>query len=818
MNVPVNSIRPLIAVAAFSLCTFAFAQPNPYGCHYFQHGSAPHPTLTDAQRTQIDETIARSDTFDILHYDIALDVTQVSSLTITAATEITFKALMPNVNSIRFDLFELIVDSVLENGVVRSFTYDDQYLDVQFDTPPAVQEERTLTVHYHGVPHRDPDWGGFYFASGYVYNLGIGLSTIPPNFGKVWYPCFDSFVERATYTYHVKSAGTNRLHGQGTFIDEVQLGGDTVIRTYDLPQDIPTHISAVAVGNYAVESYTHMGVNGEIPVTLKAKPSNLASMVSKFGDLPSAIDACEYWYGPYAYDRVGYVHTTDGALEIPTNISYPDFMGTQTASENRDLYSHELGHHWWGDVITPYIHNEMWLKEGPAEYTGHLVAEWVGGQPALVKAVKDNLSFVLRQAHVNDGGYQALSPMPDAYIYGTHTYYKGAAVMHNLRGYLGDDVFRQAMRTIQANYASTTITSDGFKVALETVTGQDLDPFFDAWVFEPGYATFEVREFNTQPASGGWDVDVIIGQKLLATSAYHQQVPLDITCISATGEVFDDRVTVGDALTTVSLVVPFEPTMVVLNRYQRLNQNRLDHEERFGPGQFVPSTLPYVDFRLYNDTVVDTTLVRIEHIWAGPDQTPLSADVIAISKTHYWNVDGLWPEGTVLSSRLFYQGGVANGFDVDLVDGDESGIAVLFRPDPNAEWQVYPEQVVMAGSLTNGNGYMNLDNLRKGQYTFGKINGFVSVNETARDQEQFELYPVPANSAVTLKASLDGDHLLIMDVYDASGKRVKRSTAPMHNSIQQPIDVSGITEGAYNLKVITSLGVDLGTLPFVISR
>ncbi|MBK7298408.1 MAG: hypothetical protein IPI91_18050 [Flavobacteriales bacterium] len=124
-----------------------------------------------------------------------------------------------------------------------------------------------------------------------------------------------------------------------------------------------------------------------------------------------------------------------------------------------------------------HIHNEMWLKEGPAEYTGHLVAEWVGGEAALVKAVKDNLSFILRQAHVNDGGYQALSPMPDPYIYGTHTYYKGAAVMHNLRGYLGDDVFRQAMRDIQADYASTTITSDGFKVALKLLLAKTLIHF-----------------------------------------------------------------------------------------------------------------------------------------------------------------------------------------------------------------------------------------------------------------------------------------------------------------------------------------------------
>ena len=57
-----------------------------------------------------------------------------------------------------------------------------------------------IDVWYQGSPYQDPYWGGFYFVSDYIYNLGIGLTTIPPNFGKVWYPCFDNFVERATYT------------------------------------------------------------------------------------------------------------------------------------------------------------------------------------------------------------------------------------------------------------------------------------------------------------------------------------------------------------------------------------------------------------------------------------------------------------------------------------------------------------------------------------------------------------------------------------------------------------------------------------------
>ena len=167
-------------------------------------------------------------------------------------------------------------------------------------------------------------------------------------------------------------------------------------------------------------------------------------------------------------------------MEIAENIAYPDGMPGQSLFENRGLLGHELGHHWWGDAVTPYVHNDMWIKEGPAEYTGHLVEEWLGGTEAFVNAVKNNQFDVLKNSHVQDGGFQPLSPMPDPYIYGHHTYYKGAAVLHNLRGYLGDSLFRQTMQGVQQQFADSAVDANAFRDALELVSRADLDPVFDA--------------------------------------------------------------------------------------------------------------------------------------------------------------------------------------------------------------------------------------------------------------------------------------------------------------------------------------------------
>ncbi|HMN06163.1 MAG TPA: M1 family aminopeptidase [Flavobacteriales bacterium] len=808
--------RYLLPLALLLAALPGTAQPYGDGCHYFRnHPSAP-PVPTQAERELIQQVIARSDTFDILDYDIAIDVTDYAGQQLKAAATITFKALMDGQDFIRFELWGLEVDSVTGDGGPLSFAHDGEMLRVDLPAPPPVGQEQVITVHYHGHPHRDPDWGGFYFESGYIYNLGIGLTTIPPNFGKVWYPCFDSFVERATYTYHVKSAGTYRAHCQGDFLGEVQLGGDTVVRTFRMGQPITTHLSAIAVANYADSNYVHAGAYGDVPVRLTAKPEKLTAMAGKMVDVGAAIDACEWWYGPYAWGRVGYVLTTDGALEIPTNIAYPDFMPGQPQADNRRLLTHELGHHWWGNIVTPHTQQDMWLKEGPAEYSAHLVEEWVGGPTALRNTVNDNQLRVLKTAHVQDGGFQALSPMPDPYIYGIHTYYKGASVLHNLRGYLGDSLFRQGMHDVQLLYAYQTLDAAGFRDALEASTGYDLHPFFTDQVFAPGFSVFVLQSMQAQPSGGQWTVELQLKQKLRGATLFHEAVPLDITLIGADRQRQEYREMAGGEYTTLALSCDFEPVMAVINGYDRLNQARMAHERQVVPGEGVAAAQPRVDFRLQSVQVPDTTLYRIEHIWAAPEAN-LGTGVDEISGTHYWIVDGVWPVGTAITARINYSAQLANSLDHDMLGTDETGVVVLYRPDPQVPWEVYPDQTVFAGPLTNGSGYVNLDALRKGQYALGKAL-FTGVAEEQRPGAALQAWPVPATDRLSL-AGLDSTGGLVrIAVHNMGGELVLETFRRPQPGTPVVLDVSALPAGTY---VVQAGGVRDGTpgrATFVVAR
>lgn len=810
-------LRLFLAMAFSAPALLVFAQPYRFGCHYFHDGGHhPHRPTVFGQREAIQDVIARSDTFDLLHYDIAIDITDVGGQSIKAATTITHVALVGGAD-LRLDLIDsLHVDSVTTSDGPLPFTHAGDLLTI--DLPPTdAGDTGEVTIHYHGRPIRDPDWGGFYFQSGYIYNLGIGLTTIPPNFGKVWYPCFDSFVERASYTYHVKSAGTYRAHCQGDFLGEIQLGGDTVIRSFELQQEITTHISAIAATNYVDSDYVHTGAYGDIPVRLTARANQLDAMAAKMVSLGDAIDAYEYWYGPYPYDRVGYALTTDGALEIAENIAYPNFMPDQPLFDNRGLFGHELGHHWWGDHVTPRTHNDMWLKEGPAEYSAHLLEEWAFGHEAFVDVVKDNMLYVLQQAHLQDGGFQALSPMPDEYIYGLHTYYKGAAVMHNLRGYLGDTLFRQAMRTVQLEHGNENMDAYGFLAALESATGTQLDDFFSAQIFAPGFSVFTVQSSSSTPNGGGYLVDLVLRQRLRGTSVMHQSVPLDVTFISSTGARQEYQLTASGATTELQLACDFDPAMVVLNGNNRLNQARMDQEFYAVPGVTLPSAVARCDFRIYQDELVDSTFIRVEHIWAGAGDDPLDWGIDEVSNTHYWTVRGLWPEGTKLHARLIYHSD-ADELDEDLYGDSEADALLVYRANAEAPWTLCPDVTLSLGNLTDGTGYMLIDTLRQGEYAFAKGNVSIGMTDNSSAGIGLRVSPNPASAAVNIRGTVTGSGTAIFDILDAAGQLVLRSTGMVGGSFEKRIDVQSLASGTYLLNVRDAQARIIGTSRITVDR
>ena len=790
------------------------------GCHALgcKHHVAPTKSLLVEDNFDMGPSIARSDSFDVVHYDLMLDMTDYWGQTMQGLATIDFTVLQGGGTTMWWDLESLVVDSVHWNGEAVTFSQLESQLHVDAPAPMQAGEQVVLEVWYGGEPGSDPYWGGMYFASDLIYNLGIGLTSIPPNFGRVWYPCFDNFVERATYTYRLRTADGRRAHNQGHLIEEVSLGGDTLLSTWELDHPIPTHLSAIAIGPYVDHDYVHAGAFGDIPVRLTSKANDSALMQTKFADLGFAIDALEHWWGPYAWERVGYVLTTDGALEIPTNIAYPRSMIEQNAFANGDLFAHELGHHWWGDLVAPTIHNHMWLKEGPAEYSSHLFVEWKDGHEAFVDLVKDNQQFVLEECHVQDLGFHPLSPMPDSEIYGRHTYYKGASVMHNLRAYLGDEVFRNAVQNVIAERFDSHMDVADFEQLLEDATGEDLTPFFEAQALQPGFSTWVLDSLSTVPQDGGFGTTLHVQQKLRACFNHHDNEPLDVTLWDANWDTTLVHARVGGQHDQITFWHEDPFVLVGLNADGRLNQGRLDHTFAITEPTGI-STLPWVEMRMGCDELPsgDSILVRVEHHWAAPDQEPTAFYFDALSDTHFWTVDGTWDDSSsdapILDGRLTYVGVDSTDLDFDLFGDSEEGAFLAWRARAGDPWQQYLDCEWQAGSMTNGAGVFRLSRVRKGQYAFAKGNVALAVEEaTTREAAKLQVMPNPVSDVLTWAWS-GADNVASLRVSNHLGQQVLEVGAARHE-----LNLENLPAGRYQLQLLNDSGQPLTDAAFVVAR
>lgn len=744
---------------------------------------------------------SRSDSIDVLHYTIQLDLTDYAGQYIEGFCDVKFTPKLNNIPELDLDLLKLSVDSVKEGATHLTFTHNDTLLKVFFPLAKNVGDTSTVRVYYKGNPVKDNSgWGGFYYQSNYIFNLGVGFEALPHNYGRVWHPCFDNFVERSTYTFIIKTANNMRAHCNGYLQNQQLLGGDTIIRTWQMEDDIPSYLACVAAANYTTVNYTHTALSGPIPVELAALPTDTNALKTSFAKLGVNIDAFEYWFGPYVWNKVGYslVPFGSGAMEHATNIAYPKAAANGSLTYET-LMAHELAHHWWGDLATCETAEEMWINEGMAEYASHLFLDYAYNYATYIDAVRKNHANVVQYAHIKEGGFLPLHDVPQQYTYGMHVYNKGASVMHNLRSYMGDTEFKKGLHAITKKYAFSAINTSQFRDVLNDSTNKNVTAFFDNWIFNPGFPHFSIDSVKSVPNGGNFDVTVFVKQKLKGAPSYYTGVPLQIVFYNSAWNKITDTLIASGQFTAVTFSLPFQPVFSALNESSGINQ-------AFTDNQFIITSTGSKNFSLakMNITVSalsDSALVRVEHHFVAPDTIKNNPNDYIISKNRYWSVDGIWPQNFKASAVMYYDGrnitsGGGGWLDHDLVLNTEDSLILLFREGPHDDWKHFPFYTKnVVGNNNNAYGQIKIDSLYKGQYTFANSAEGLWVKKNEEETNRLKIYPNPTKASCTIETGLPDSEMLI---YDLQGKLIYSEKF----SERTQIATDGWAPGVY---VITSL-------------
>ncbi|HOZ29769.1 MAG TPA: M1 family aminopeptidase [Bacteroidales bacterium] len=761
---------------------------------------------------------SHSDVIDVLEYSIVLDISDIENSFIQGYTDIRFLPIQENTSIIYLDLQNLNVDSiVLEAYPIESFDYNDTLISINLETPVSPSDEVSIRVYYNGNPQMDPSgWGGFYFMSGYAFNLGVGFDDVPHNYGRVWFPCNDDFIDRAIYNTIITTKPEHTAVCAGELI-EVTQDPESLKKTYfwRIEETLPTYLVSVSVGSYVLLSHIYHGIERDIPVEFYIYPGDSAHTAQSFVNIDSVLSIYENKFGAYKWNRVGFVSVpfSSGAMEHATNIAMGRAFIDGTLSYE-DLFYHELAHMWFGDAITCSSAEDMWINEGWATYCETVFIEYLRGKSNALTYRRKYHETVLRYYHIEDGGFHALFPMDQSLTYSSTVYEKGASVAHALRGYLGDELFFDAISEFVNQNAYNSVSSYDMRDFHTNYTGIDMTDFFNDWVFTGGFVHYSIDSTKIVQNGENYDVTVYMKQKLRGRTEFANSNRVEVSFIDANLDANTQLMEFDGEFGEQTFTVPFNPILTLCDYNERMSDATIDETKFLTTSGTKTYSYNYFKASVQNIVETDTVLLRITHNWAAPDTFKNQIPGLIIANHRYWTVEGNFPPTFLTKGEFAYSTALNSGLtgylDNDFITNSLDSIVLLYRPDRATEWTIEPasNQTIMKK--------LTVDSLKNGEYSLGIYDWELYVKNKQNIMfNNVSIFPNPNEGLFYLNFGEEFSGMI--SIYDMSG-RILYSKDYNYDEEIVFIDLSSLPDGLYIINAKNSVSGKEFNRKFIIQK
>jgi aminopeptidase N len=562
----------------------------------------PGQTIDYSKKTLQSE---RNRSYDALHYLIKLTL-DLERKSFAGAATVTLSSFRDGLEACVLDAEEFTVTSVVDDyGTPLKFEQSEKELKVVLARPAKFGEIVTFTCGYNGREPRE----GLKFVDETPANPRLVWSDSWPDNVHHWLPCFDYPNDKATSEIMatvktgLKVASNGRLVG---VVEDKASGTSTFHWSQDLPHS--TYLIFLAAAPYVVvrDSYR------TLPVNYWVYPGDEAKARPTYGKTPAMI---AFFNGIYGYDYPWQKYDQisvplGGGAESTSATAMTERIMVSEADEPDfsaiGIVSHELAHQWWGDLITLRSWGHAWMNESFGTYSDYLYHRHDRGEDEGAINLQGKLAAYLREAHT-----RYIRPIvSDRYdkpedMFDSHSYPKGALVLHMLRTILGDEIFFKTLSHFLHRHAFDAVDTADFVRSVKTVTGQNLDWFFDQWLFKPGHPVFDIRS-EWDPARKAVRLKVAQVQDF-AKGVPVFRVPVSVKIVTA-GGALTHRVWIQGKEETFDLPAETKPLLV---RFDAANE--LIKEVTF------PKEAAELLYQLKNDDVIGRMTAAGE-LASVPDQ------------------------------------------------------------------------------------------------------------------------------------------------------------------------------------------------------
>ncbi|HEX9659509.1 MAG TPA: M1 family metallopeptidase [Rhodothermales bacterium] len=438
------------------------------------------------------------------------------------------------------------VASVTMNDVPIRFEHEADKLWIHL-TDDRVDSVATFGIVYRGVP-----------ADGLIISQNrFGDRTFFadnwPNRARHWIPTVDHPADKALVDFVVTAPDQYQVVSNGRLVEETDAPPGLRVTHWSTTQVLPTKIMVIGVARFAVQ---HLGRIEGVPLETWVYPQ---ARVEGLHDFAVAEPVLRYFIdvlGPFPFSRLANVQSTTryGGMENAGAIFYDENSVTGTRKQESTV-AHEIAHQWFGDSASEEDWHDVWLSEGFATYLAHLYFEHYYGSLRLSERMAADRKKIIAFAEANPTSSVVDTTITDPNrVLNANSYEKGGWTLHMLRAMLGDEVFWEALNTYYDRYQFGNATTADFRDVVESVSGIDLNWFFEQWIYRPGVPEFDVA-WQYEAGTGEVVVDVRQRQPL----AY--RLTLELAVETGSQKVLRS-INVSERQQSVRIRVPGEPTAI----------------------------------------------------------------------------------------------------------------------------------------------------------------------------------------------------------------------------------------------------------------
>lgn len=437
----------------------------------------------------------------------------------------------------------------------KSLVYknDGAKLNITLDKTYTRNDSLTLYIKYVANPEKVAQKGSAAISS------AKGLYFIDPDYSdpdkptqiwtqgeteasSCWFPTIDAPNQKTTQEIYITVPDKFVTLSNGTLESQNKNADGTRTDYWKFMMPHAPYLFYMGVGEFAVvkDTWKNIAVDYYVEKEFEPYAKGIFGLTPEMIEFFSAKTGVVYPWPKYA--QMICRDYVSGAMENTTAVIHAETANQndkQLADENvwEDVIAHELFHHWFGDYVTCESWSNLSVNESFATYSEYLWREYKYGRDHA-----DALLLSDDQAYLNPENtskdlirfyYADKEDMFDAV-----SYQKGGHILHMLRYELGDDAFFAGLQRYLEDNKFGTGEAHQLRLALEEVSGRDLNPFFNQWYFGSGHPKLDVKsEYDAMSREIRLSITQTQGAKLF-------NFPLTVDVYTATGKKsFPIRVT-----------------------------------------------------------------------------------------------------------------------------------------------------------------------------------------------------------------------------------------------------------------------------------